>query len=143
VSRPMTDTEWRAFVLEGTRTAKLATTRSGNGSPHVAPVWFVLDGDDLVFTTGADTVKGRGLRHDPRVALCIDDERPPFSFVVLEGTATLSDDLDEMLRWATALGSRYMGADEAEAFGRRNAVPGELLVRVHVERIVARADIAD
>ena len=75
--------------------------------------------------------------------MCVDDEEPPFSFVVLEGVASLSDDLGEMLRIATALGGRYMGADRAEAFGRRNAVPGELLVRVRVDRVVARADIAD
>ena len=77
------------------------------------------------------------------MSLCVDDERPPFSFVVIEGTASLSDDVDEMLPFATALGGRYMGADQAEAFGRRNAVPGELLVRVRIDRVVAQADIAD
>jgi hypothetical protein len=138
----MTDREWRAFVLEGTRTGKLATVRS-DGRPHVAPVWFVLDGDDVVFTTGADTVKGRSLDHEPRVSLCVDDERPPFAFVVIEGTATLSDDLDDLLRWATALGARYMGEEQGEAFGRRNAAPGELLVRIRTERVIARAGIAD
>ena len=141
MSRAMTDDEWRAFVLDGTRTAKVATVRP-DGRPHVAPVWFVLDGDDVVFTTGADSVKGRSLHGDPRVSLCVEDDRPPFSFVILDGTATVSDDLEAMLPWATALGSRYMGADEAEGFGRRNAVAGELLVRVHVEHVVARADIA-
>jgi len=141
VSRTMTDDEWRAFVLAGTRTAKLATVRR-DGRPHVAPVWFVLDGDDVVFTTGADTVKGKSMRREPRVSLCIDDDTPPFSFVVIDGTASLSDDLDELLTWATALGSRYMGVEAAEAFGRRNAVPGELLVRVRITRVVAQADIA-
>ena len=142
MSHAMTEAEWRAFVLVGTRTAKVSTVRR-DGRPHVAPVWFVLDGDDVVFTTGATSVKGRCLENDPRVSICIDDETPPFSFVVIDGTATLSDDLDELRRWATALGDRYMGAEQAEAFGARNAVSGELLVRVHVDRVVARADIAD
>jgi len=142
MSHEMSHDEWRAFVLHGTRTGKVATVRA-DGRPHVAPVWFTLDGDDVVFTTGATSVKGRSLQHDPRVSIAVDDERPPFSFVVIEGTATLSDDLDELGQWATALGARYMGADVAEDFGRRNAVPGELLVRVKVDRVVARADIAD
>jgi len=142
MSRDMTHDEWRAFLLHGTRTGKVATVRP-DGRPHLAPVWFTLDGDDVVFTTGERSVKGRSLRADPRVAICVDDERPPFSFVIVEGTATISDDLDELLRWATALGARYMGADVAEAFGRRNAVPGELLVRVRVDRVVAHADVAD
>ena len=42
-----------------------------------------------------------------------------------------------MLPWATELGGRYMGAEQAEQFGRRNAVPGELLVRLVPDRIVA------
>ena len=142
MSRDMTHEEWRSFLLEGTRTGKLATVRR-DGRPHVAPIWFTLDGDDVVFTTGATSVKGRSLREDARVALCVDDERPPFSFVIVEGTAEISEDLDELLRWATELGARYMGREVAESFGRRNAVAGELLVRMHVDRVVAHADIAD
>src|SRR2546425_928316 len=123
MSREMTTDEWRAFVSEGTRTGKLATTRL-DGRPHVAPIWFVLDGDDVVFTTGRDTVKGRSLRRDPRASLCVDDQIPPFSYVTVEGTVTISEDLAVMLDFAMRLGARYMGSDRAEDFGRRNAVPG-------------------
>ena len=138
----MSDEERRAYLGAGTRTAKLAVTRL-SGAPHVAPIWFVLDGDDVVFTTGADTVKGKALLRDGRVALCVDDEQPPFSFVTIEGTTRIGTDVDEMLPWATRLGARYMGAERAEQFGRRNAVPGELLVRVVPTRIVAKARISD
>ena len=138
----MSDGARREFLGSGTRTAKLAVSRA-NGAPHVVPIWFVLDGDDVIFTTGADTVKGKAIRRDSRVALCVDDERPPFSFVTIEGTARTSTDLDEMLPWAIRLGGRYMGAERAEAFGRRNAVPGELLVRVTPTRITAKANISD
>ena len=137
----MTHGEWRAFVAEGTRTGKVATTRR-DGRPHVVPIWFVLDGDDLVFATGARSVKAQAMRRDPRVSLCVDDERPPFAFVTVEGRASLSDDLDELLRFATLIGGRYMGQDRAEAFGRRNAVPGELLVRVTPTHVLAEADVA-
>jgi len=82
------------------------------------------------------------MRRDPRVSLCVDDERPPFAFVAVEGRATLSEDLDELLRFATLIGGRYMGKDRAEAFGRRNAVPGELLVRVTPTHVLAEADVA-
>jgi len=63
--------------------------------------------------------------------------------VGVEGKVDMSEDLDEMLVWATRIGGRYMGADKAEAYGRRNAVPGELLVRLRPTHVVARADIAD
>jgi PPOX class probable F420-dependent enzyme len=138
----MTDEEWRAFVSEGTRTAKLSTVRA-DGSPHIAPVWFVLDGGDILFNTGKDTVKGRNLARDGRVALCVDDERPPFSFVTVQGRVELSEDPAELLDSATRIGRRYMGEERGEEFGRRNAVPGELLVRVRVEKVVAMGDVAD
>jgi PPOX class probable F420-dependent enzyme len=142
MAREMIPDEVRAFLLVGTRTAMVATVRA-DGRPHVAPVWFVLDGDDVIFNTGANTTKGKGLRHDPRVSLAVDDATPPFSFVVVEGIAELSDDLEEMLPWSTAIAGRYMGADQAEQFGRRNAVKGELLVRVHPQRTISRAGMTD
>ena len=139
----MTAQESREFLRTGTRTAKLATV-SADGSPHVAPVWFELDDDDNVFfTTGANTVKGRNLRREPRLALCVDDENPPFAHVVLLGVAEILEDSDELLKWATRVGGRYMGADQAEEFGRRNAVEGELLVRVTPSKVVALRNMAD
>jgi PPOX class probable F420-dependent enzyme len=114
-----------------------------DGAPHVAPVWIDLDGDDVVFMTSADTLKGRAIRRDPRVSLCWDDERPPFSFVTIAGTATTSEDLGELLEWGTRIGGRYMGADRADEFGRRNAVPPEMVVRVAPTRIVAKVNVAD
>jgi PPOX class probable F420-dependent enzyme len=132
----------RAFLEHGTRTAMLATTRR-DGRPHVAPIWFVLDGDDLLFTTGSGTVKGRTLARDPRVCLAVDDATPPFAFVMVEGVASISEDPAELLRVATLIGGRYMGADRAGEYGRRNGVPGELLVRVAPTRIVAHDAIAD
>jgi PPOX class probable F420-dependent enzyme len=142
----MTREEWLAFVTQGTRTGKLATVRA-NGAPHIAPVWFLVDStgeaDRLVFTTGADTVKGKALRRDPRFALCVDSEDPPYSFVTFQAEAELSEDLELMLDWATRLGDRYMGAEQAQRFGRRNAVPGELLVLGTITKVVAVSGVAD
>jgi PPOX class probable F420-dependent enzyme len=137
----MTQAEIREFLAHGTRTAKLATVGRG-GAPHVTPVWFVLDGEQLVLTTPAESVKGRNLRRDPRVAVVVDDETPPYAFVHIRGRASLSEDRGELLRYATEIGGRYMGAQRAEEFGRRNAVPGELLVRITPERVISEADVA-
>ncbi len=133
--------EQKAFLLHGTRTGKLATVRK-DGRPHVAPIWFVLDGDTLIFNTGEDTVKGTGVRRDPRIALCVDDETPPFSFLIVEGTADVIDDLDALKLWATRIAARYMGNELAEQYGARNGVPGELLVRVTLTKVIFAKDIA-
>jgi hypothetical protein len=147
----MSADEIRSFLLHGTRTAKLAFV-GGNGAPSVTPVWYVLDDEhgpgptgvpDVIFTTGVETAKGRALRRDARVAMVIDDEKPPFAFVRIAGDAELSEDVDECRHWATHIGGRYMGADRAEEFGRRNGVPGEYLVRVRPIRVVSEAGVAD
>ncbi|MEU1015465.1 MULTISPECIES: PPOX class F420-dependent oxidoreductase [unclassified Streptomyces] len=142
MAQKMTDEQWRDFVSHGTRTGKLSTVRA-DGAPHIAPIWFLLDGDDLVFNTGKETVKGRNLARDGRVALCVDDDRPPFAFVVLQGHAELIEDIDQVRHWATRLGARYMGEERAEEFGKRNGVPGELLVRVTIDKVLAYADVSD
>ena len=138
----MSHDEYLSFMQEGTRTAKLATVRA-DGRPHVTPVWFLLDGDDIVFTTSKESVKGRNLRRDGRVALSVDDEEPPFSFAMVEGTVRVEEGAEDLLEWSTRLGGRYMGEDRAEEFGRRNAVPEELLVRLTPQKILAVKDVAD
>jgi len=139
----MTPDAWREFLLAGTRTAKLATVRP-DGRPHVAPVWFDLDGDQLVFTTGKDSVKGKNLLRNPRVMLSVDDERPPFAFVLIEGVASASElSPDALLPWTSRIARRYMGAAQADAYGRRNAVEGELLVRVSLSKVIAQKGVAD
>ena len=149
---PMSHDQLVAMLTgEPAHTGKLATVRH-DGRPHVAPIWFALDAStaaadspigDIVFNTGTGTVKGQALQRDPRVSLCVDDERPPFSFAIIEGVATLSEDLAEVAHWAAIIGGRYMGQDRAEEYGRRNGVPGELLVRLRPTHIVSAADLAE
>ena len=139
--KKMTQEEAYQFLATGTRTGKLATVRA-DGRPHVAPIWFVLDGEDLIFNTWHSSVKGRNLVRDGRIALTVDEEIAPYAFVIVEGVAEIIDDLVESKKWATRIGARYMGADQAEAFGERNGVPGELLVRVKVNKIVAQKELA-
>lgn len=138
----MTPEECQRFLVAQARTGKLATVRE-DGSPHVVPIWFDLDGETIVFTTGEHVVKARNIRRDARVSLCVDDERPPFSYVRVDGTATFSTDMEDLLYWATRIAGRYMGADLAEAYGRRNAVAGELLVRITPTRVHGEKNISD
>jgi PPOX class probable F420-dependent enzyme len=130
------EAEVRAFLAEGTRTGKLSFL-SPSGRPLVTPVWFVVEDDTLVFNTGKDTAKGRALARDPRVSLCVDLEAPPYAFVQVQGTAKLSEDPGELVRTATAIAARYMGPERAEEFGKRNGVPGELVVRVRPVKVLA------
>lgn len=146
--KPMPDGQWEAFVLSGTRTAKLATDRK-DGRAHVTPVWFLLDHSgagswpDIVFTTWHASVKAKALLRDPHFALCVDDQAPPYGYVMLECTARLTQDHAALRTWAIRIGARYMGDELADSYGLRNSVPGEYLVRATVDRVVAFEGIAD
>ena len=139
---PMSKAEMQEFLSEPARTGTLATVRA-DGRPHLVPVWFVIDGDDLVFMTFATSVKMKNIQRDPHVDICVDDDVPPFSFVSFEGVATLSEDLADLRHWATRSGGKYMGEDQADAFGERNGVPGEVVVRVSPTNVFSRKGMTD
>jgi PPOX class probable F420-dependent enzyme len=131
-----------SFLSAGTRTGMLGYV-AADGRPLVAPVWFVVDDGQLVFNTRRDTSKGRALARDSRVVICVDDPHPPYSFVQVQGVATVTEDPPDVLDIATRTGARYMGAERADEFGRRNAAPGELVVRVRPTKVVTGFDISD
>lgn len=130
-----------AFLSEGTRTGMLGFLAS-DGRPLVAPVWFIVDNGELVFNTARASAKGRALARDSRVVICVDDPHPPYSFVQVQGIATTHDGADDLLDIATRIGGRYMGADRATEFGQRNAVPGELVVRVQPTKVNSTFNVA-
>jgi PPOX class probable F420-dependent enzyme len=125
----MTPDECRQFLQEGKRTMIVATLRA-DGPPHLAPVWYTLDGDRVVFETSGASAKVQHIRHNPAVSLCVDDEVLPLAYVTIEGTAVIADDPSEVRHWTGRIGARYLGEDKAEAYARRVAGPGSVLVRV-------------
>ncbi|GCE27464.1 PPOX class F420-dependent enzyme [Dictyobacter alpinus] len=131
----------REFLEKDTRTGKLATVRA-DGRPHVVPIWFVLDGDTLVFNTGETTVKGHNMRRTGQACICVDEEIVPYAYAMIEGIVELSDNLTEVRDWATRIAARYMGEDLAESYGARNGVAGELLVRLTPTKVVFQKDVA-
>jgi PPOX class probable F420-dependent enzyme len=144
----MSKKEIRKFLMEGTFTGKLVTVKK-DGSSHVVPIWFILDDsntddiNNIVFTTNSISVKAKNIQYDNRVSICVDDQTPPFSFVTVYGTAKLHHyKQNELLKWATKIAQRYMGKDNAEAYGRRNSVEGEVLVQIKPIRIIAEKNIA-
>jgi len=144
--KEMSKEEIQIFLMSGTLTGKITTVRK-DGRPHVVPIWFILDKNDsnikVVFTTGQDSLKAKHKLRDPRVSLCVDDQTPSFSFVLIDGIADINKepDLREILKWATKIAGRYMGQDNAEAYGKRNAVKGEFLVRIRPTKIIAQKDM--
>jgi PPOX class probable F420-dependent enzyme len=139
----MTKDEIRNFLLQGTFTGKLGTINK-EGRPHVIPIWYTLDEqDNIVFNTGGESVKAKNIKRDNRVRLCVDDQTPLFSFVIVDGTAQIEKGPpSETYKWAKIIAARYMGDDKSEEYGRRNSGEGEILVRIKPTRIIAQKDTA-
>ena len=137
----ITDPEIAGFLSEGTRTGVVAFT-AADGRPLAAPVWFVVDGDDLVFMTSASTAKGVHLRASPRASLAVDDEAFPYAFVVVSGPVTVTEEAPDRLTWSTRIATRYVPEDRVAEYAARNDAPGELLIRLHMRTVVAQADLA-
>ncbi|GAB2561810.1 PPOX class F420-dependent oxidoreductase [Kribbella endophytica] len=132
----MTDTEWRSFVAAGTRLAHVALTRA-DGRPHVTPVCFVLDGDELAFALSPGSVKGKSLARDQRIAVCISDEQQPYGFVTLEGQALVSADPDQISHVAEGIAARYYPSQPAEAIAESFVQEGFTAVRIGITNVIA------
>jgi hypothetical protein len=85
--------------------------------------------------TGQDSAGAKHTLRDSRV----DNQAPPFSFVIIDGIVEIDQepDLNELLKlkW-TKIAGRYMGQANAEAYGKRNAVRAELLIRMRPTKII-------
>ena len=136
----MDENEIVDFLMKGTKTGKLATVLE-DGRPHVAPIWFVWNEGKIIFCTGESSVKGKNMRRNPQVSICVDDESPPYAFVIIQGTAKLNDNHKDLLKWNTIFGRRYMGEELAKVYGKRNAVEGSLLVEVIPTKIISNKDV--
>lgn len=139
----MTEDEIKNFILQGTFTGKLGTINK-DGTPHVVPIWYTVDGEDnIIFNTGDKSVKAKNIRRVNRVRLCVDDQTPLFSFVTIDGIAEIiSDEPSEVYKWAKIIAARYMGYNKSEEYGRRNSAEGELLVKIKPIRVIGEKDIA-
>lgn len=137
----MTKAEYLAFLTSPARCAKLATVRA-DGSPHVVPVWFTLDGEDVIFTAGRSSTKVKNILRDGRIAICVDEDTPPFHYVLLEGRAEVLDSsVEAAYHWGSIIGGKYMGVERSEEFGRRYGVEGEWVMRMRPEKIIAYKNI--
>ena len=138
----MTDAEVHAFISTPSKTGKLATVRA-DGRPHCVPVWCCFHSDGIYFMTMQNTVKARNIQRDPRVVITFDHEEFPYDYVMVEGHADVVPvDDAALLQFATEIAARYVPEGQAESFGRRNAVPEELLIRVTPEKYISAKNVA-
>ena len=131
----MSPEQRREFLAHGTRHAVVATIRP-DGRPHAVPVWFALDGDDILINFGQDTVKGRNLLADPRATVVVEDPAPPFAFVSVEGVADLLSDPDEIREGSLKIAHRYLPAEQVDGWVEYATSPGKVIARIRPTRMI-------
>jgi PPOX class probable F420-dependent enzyme len=135
--RRLTQSEVERF-LAGRRVAVLVTIGE-DGRPLPTPIWYVYHDGLLYFRTADGAAKARNARRDPRVSVCVQDERPPYRAVVVHGTAEVREPLEWLSR---ELPRRYLGAIGAIGYRvtAEAAVQGgrpDVVLVVRPERIVS------
>ena len=81
--------ERRDFVRRH-RTAVFGYARKADG-PSMSCVYYVMDGDDILVSTMAGRAKAKAVRRNPKVSLCVLDEKWPPTYLVVYGDATIEE----------------------------------------------------
>ena len=79
-------------ILQGPYTGVL-TTLFSDGSPQSTPLWFLLDGDDILFSTTAGKQKLRNIARDARATFAVYNPTNDMSYVEVRGTIDVTEDL--------------------------------------------------
>ncbi len=111
---------------------KLATVMK-DGSPHVTPMWYMLDDEKVVVNTTTDRVKYFNIRRDERVCFLVDDGYP---YVLIFGTARIAKERDAN-RDIETLAIRYTGEEAGKKSARERYWKQErVTVEITPERLV-------
>jgi PPOX class probable F420-dependent enzyme len=126
-------------LLQRMRNAVLVTVGL-NGAPHVAPVWYLWDGERIRISTPATTRKVADIRADQRVAVCVDDQVSG-EYVTIYGSAVVVDG-EAVTELTKPLLLRYLPPDEAAArWARINADNSRVVIMVTPARTVGRENV--
>jgi PPOX class probable F420-dependent enzyme len=113
VPHPLSPRDAERF-LRG-RHVGVLTTINPDGSPLQTPVWYHCDDGVIYVRTNSRSAKVRNVRRDPRVSLCVQEERPPYKGVTVRGTASVEADRPEL---SARMARHYIGAIAATFYLR-------------------------
>ena len=124
--------EQRAF-LEEKRFAVVGTTNP-DGSPHLAVMWYLVDGDDLVLNSAQGRIKDRNLARDPRMSVVVEDE---YRWIRIDGRVRVEHDQQVALEDIRRLASRYYGDERkvAKAIRDNFSKQHRITYRLPIQRV--------
>jgi PPOX class probable F420-dependent enzyme len=110
--------ELDSFLDEPGHLLRLATV-DDDGFPRIVPIWFIRQGDDIVFTPRGPSAFLANIRRDPRVGLSIDEDPLPYRKLTVRGNARIVHDVGHDDDWRDlyrSIAKRYVPSDAADAY---------------------------
>src|SRR5579875_489980 len=122
----------REEFLAGVHVGVISVDSEDGTGPLAVPVWYgYRPGGAVTISTGRDTRKARAILAAGRFSLCVQDERPPYKYVTVEGPAVIEEiDRDERL----GLARRYLGTAGGDAYIAANPDGSQVAIRMTPER---------
>ena len=119
--------------LDERRFAVVGTTNP-DGSPHLAVMWYLLDGDDIVVNSAQGRFKDRNLAQDPRMSVVVEDE---YRWIRIDGRARIEHDQAITREDIRRLASRYYRDEQKVAAAMRDNFSRQhrITYRLSIDRI--------
>ena len=129
-------------LLDSTIPARLAFV-GPSGAPHVAPIWFVWNGQAFIMSSIAGSAKHIALENEPRIELTIDSDTPPYRALRARGVANLQV-VDGVVAEYVEAAHRYYGQATGDRWIRMMRGFTDSMVRIElVPEWVEVADFAE
>ena len=121
--------------LLGRPLVSVVSTIRPDGTPHMTPVWHLVDGGDVVLTVDSSSVKARNVRGNPVAALSVVTDETPQRWLLVSGKAELSTERSEEI--VRKISVHYMGEEEGIPYSEQAMKDFEfVLLRIKPTRVV-------
>ena len=125
----------RAFLEE--KRFAVVGSRNPDGSPHLAVMWYLLDGDEIVVNSAQGRLKDRNLAADPRMSVMVADG---YRFVRVDGRVSIDHDQTQAHADIRRLAARYYGDERKVEEAMRTSFNKQhrISYRLPIDRVYAQ-----
>jgi PPOX class probable F420-dependent enzyme len=125
----MTTAEREEFLAD-LHVGILSIEREGKG-PLALPIWYQYEDGDVIISMTGTSVKAILLRRHGRASLTVQNETPPYQYVMVEGPVTVAHEDRDILPIAT----RYLGEEFGAWYAENNPTTDDsVIARLRPER---------
>ena len=139
--KAFTDTERQEF-LAAKHVAVLSVAAANGRPPASVPMWYdYTPGGNIRVNTGAASRKSKLIERASAVSLVVQNEEPPYQYVVVEGTV-VDTTTPTPIEVREAIAIRYLGEEGGRAFVSSMDGQNSVLFTIRPDRWLT-ADFSD